>query len=152
MHFHWWWIEKELSWMKKKTNLNRKDELFNDLVKSFKTFRMDSSSTTVAFDGSYCLQVLTNAIWCITSDHLTINEASKQAKEVTPIPRLFEDYVGYSNIKRQKVKAMLLSSELLHSQTQTLYSLLLKWYVKSAGSWKTISGGMQDLENCLNNY
>ena len=113
---------------------------------------MDSSSTTVAFDGSYCLQVLTNAIWCITSDHLTINEASKQAKEVTPIPRLFEDYVGYSNIKWQKVKAMLLPSELLHSQTQALYSLLLKRYVKSAGSWKTISGGMQDLENCLNNY
>ena len=138
--------------MKKKTNLSRKDELFNDLVKAFKISRVDPSSTTVAFDGSYCLQVLTNAIWCITSDHLTINEASKQAKEVTPIPRLFEDYVGYSNIKRQKVKAMLSSSELLHSQTQTLYSLLLKWYVKSAGSWKTISGGMQDLENCLNNY
>ena len=138
--------------MKKKTNLNRKDELFNDLVKSFKIFRVDSSSITVAFDGSYCLHVLTNAIWCITSDHLTMNEASKLAKEVTPIPKLFEDYVGYSNIKRQKVKAMLLSSELLHSQTQALYSLLLKWYVKSAGSWKTISGGMQDLENCLNNY
>ena len=67
--------------MKKKTNLNRKDELFNDLVKSFKTFRMDSSSTTVAFDGSYCLQVLTNAIWCITSDHLTIKrQVSRQKK------------------------------------------------------------------------
>ena len=101
--------------MKKKTNLNRKDELFNYLVKSFKIFRVDSFSTIVAFDGSYCLQMLTNAIWCITNDHLTINEASKQAKEVAPIPKLFEDYVGYNNIKRQKVKAMLLSSELLHS-------------------------------------
>ena len=90
--------------MKKKTNLSRKDELFNDLVKAFKISRVDPSSTTVAFDGSYCLQVLTNAIWCITSYHLTINEARKQAKEVTPIPKLFEDYVGYNNIKRQESK------------------------------------------------
>ena len=45
---------------KKGTNLNRKDELFNDLVKLFKTSQVDFSSVTVASDGSYCLQVLTN--------------------------------------------------------------------------------------------
>ena len=45
---------------KKMTNLNRKDELFNDLVNLFKTSQVGFSSATVAFDGSYCLQVLTN--------------------------------------------------------------------------------------------
>ena len=48
--------------MKKKgTNLNRKDELFNDLVKLFKTYIVDFSSTSVASDNCYCQQVLSNA-------------------------------------------------------------------------------------------
>ena len=48
---------------RKGTNLNRKDESFNDSVKLFKTSRVDFSSTTVVSDGSYCLQVLANALW-----------------------------------------------------------------------------------------
>ena len=131
--------------MKKKDQLNTKDELFNDLVKLFKTSRIDFSSTTVDSDGSYCLQVLTNALWYITNDHLTINEVSKQAKEVTPIPKLFEGYVGYNEIKRKKLNDMPLSSDLLHSHAQALYTLLLKPYVKSTGSWETIPDGIQDL-------
>ena len=137
---------------KKGTNLNRKDELFNDLVKFFKTSPVDFSSPTVSSDGSYCLQVLTNAPWYIKNDHLTIIEASKQAKEVTPIPKLFEGYVGYNEIKKNKVKAMSLSTDLLQLHSQALYYLLLKPYRKSTGSWKTISAGIQDLADCLNNY
>ena len=106
--------------------MNRKDELFSDLVKLFQISRVDFSSTTVASDGSYCLKVLTNALWYITNDHLTTNEASKQEKERTPIPKLFEGYVGYNEIERKKVNAIPLSSDLLHSHTQALYSLLLK--------------------------
>ena len=98
------------------TNVKRKDELFSNLVKLFKTSWVDFLSTTVASNGSYCLQVLTNALWYITNDHSTINEASKQAKEVTVIPKLFKGYVGYNEIKSKKVKAMPLSSYLLHSQ------------------------------------
>ena len=48
---------------KKGNNLNRKDELFKDLVKQFMNFRVDFSSTIVTPDGSYCLQLLTNALW-----------------------------------------------------------------------------------------
>ena len=43
---------------KKGTNLNRKDEIFSDLAKLFKTSRVDFSSTTEASDGFHCLQVL----------------------------------------------------------------------------------------------
>ena len=140
--------------MKKEvTNLNKKDELFNDLVKLFKTSRVDFSSTAVASSGSYFVQVLTNALWYITNDHLTINETTKQAKELTPILKLFEGYIGYYEIKRKKkVKVMPLSSDLLRSHAHALYSLLLKPYVKLTGSWKTISDGIRDLADCLNNY
>ena len=89
---------------KKGSNLNRKDELFKDLVKLFMNFRVDFSSTIVTPDGSYCLQVLTNALWYIINYHLTINKVSKQTKEVFPIPKLFEGYVGYNEIKRKKVR------------------------------------------------
>ena len=70
------------------TNLNRKDELFNDLARWFKTTGVGFPSYTVSSgDGSYCLQVLTNALWYITNDHLTMNEACQHAKG--PIPIIF---------------------------------------------------------------
>ena len=65
-------------------------------------------------DGSYCLQVLASALWYGTNDHVTINEASKKAKEVTLIAKWFEGYIRYNEIKREKVKAMPLSSDSLH--------------------------------------
>ena len=68
---------------------------------------------------------------------------------MTLIPKLFDGYVEYNEIKRKKVNAMPLSSDLLHSYAQVLYSLLLKLYVKSTGSSKTISDGMRDLADCL---
>ena len=92
------------------------------------------------------------ALWYIRNDYLTINEVSKQAKEMTTIPRLFKGYVGYNEIKRDKVKAIPLLSDLIHSHVQALYFLLLKPYAKSTGSWKAISDGIRDLADSLNNY
>ena len=47
---------------------------------------------------------------------------------------------------------MTLSLEVLHLHALALYFFLLKPYLKSTGSWKTISDGIRDLEDCLNNY
>ena len=49
----------------------------------------------MASDSSYYLQMLKNVLWYTANDHLNINEASKLAKEVTPIPKLFKGDVGY---------------------------------------------------------
>ena len=138
--------------MKKGTELNRKDESLINLVELFKTSQVDFSSTKVASDYSYWLQVVTDALWYITNDHLTINEARRQKKEFTPIPKLFEGCVGYNEIKPKKVKAMSLSSDFLHAHAQVLYYLLFNPYVQSTGLRKTLSDGMQDLRDCLNNY
>ena len=138
--------------MKKGTKLNRKDESLINLVELFKTSQVDFSSTTVASDYFYWLQVVTDALWYITNNHLTINEARRQKKEFTPIPKLLEGCVGYNEIKPKKVKTMPLSSDLLHAHAQVLYYLLLKPYVDSTGSWKTLSDEMQDLKDCLNNF
>ena len=84
-------MSKKRAFVKKETNLNKKDELFNDLVKLLKTSRVVFSSTTAASDGSYCLEELTtNVLWYNANDHLTISKASEEAKEVTPIPKLYQ--------------------------------------------------------------
>ena len=67
----------ELKGRKTGSNLYRKDELFNDIWQSFVENGMDFSKTTVSSEDSYCVQVLTNALWYITNDHMTINEARK---------------------------------------------------------------------------
>ena len=70
---------------------------------------------------------------------------------MTPIPKLFKGDVGYkARLKGWKVKTMPLSSDLPHSHAQDLYSLLLKPYVKSTGSWKIISDEIRDLTDYLN--
>ena len=84
-------MSRKRAFVKKETNLNKKDELFNDLVKLLKTSRVVFSSTTAASDGSYCLEELTtNVLWYNANDHLTISKASKETKEVTPIPKFYQ--------------------------------------------------------------
>ena len=68
------------------------------------------------------------------------------------ITKLFGGHAGCNKIKRKKVKTRLLSSELLYSHAQPLHFLLLKPYVTPTGSWKTISAGIRDLADCVNNY
>ena len=133
--------------MKKEvTNLNKKDELFKDLVKLFQTSRVDFSSTAVGSSGSYFVQVLTNALWYITNDHLTIHETTKQAKELTPILKLFEGYIGYYEIKRKKkVKVMPLSSDLLRSHAHALFPVVealreVNWVMENNIRWDTRFG------------
>ena len=106
--------------------LNRKDELFNDIVQSFKENRMDFPQKTALSEGTYCVQVITNALWYITNDHLTVHEARKHSSGLRPIPEMFEKYVGYNDIKRKKMKALPLSADVLNSHSQALYGLLLK--------------------------
>lgn len=68
---------------------------------------------------------------------------------MTPIPKWFEGYVGYNEIKKKKIKAVPLSSDVLHSHDQVLYSMLLKPYVKLTRSWKEISDGIRHLSKQL---
>ena len=132
--------------------LNRKDELFNDIAQSFKENKMDFPQETVLSEGAYCLQVLTNALWYITNDHLTINEARKHSSGLLTIPQMFEIYVGYNDIKRKKMKSLPLSADLLNSHAQALYGLLLKPYMKTSIAWKNASEIIRHLADCLNAY
>ena len=63
---------------------------------------MDFPQKTVLSEGTYCVQVIANALWYITNDHLTVHEARKHSSGLLPIPEMFEKYVGYNDIRRQK--------------------------------------------------
>ncbi|XP_052807870.1 uncharacterized protein LOC128236679 isoform X2 [Mya arenaria] len=75
----------------KSTCHNRKDELYNDVVKLMVQRNLKMHKSSVADEGEYIVQVITNALWCLTNHHLTINDAAKtyrDARNVCAIPRL----------------------------------------------------------------
>ena len=88
----------------------------------------------------------------MTNHHQTINDASQRRKEVLPIPPAFEDYDGFNDFKRKKLKAMQLSQQTLDSHSQALYSLLMKPVLNSSPAWKNASCEIQQLAECLKAY
>ena len=65
-------------------------------------------------DGPYWVQIVTNALWYIKNDHITINDAAKHSKDVNKEPDVFEQYAGYNDIKRKKMKSLPLSKQTLN--------------------------------------
>ena len=98
------------------------------------------------------LQVLCNALWYTTNHHSVINDASKHKKEVLSFPMAFDDYDGYNNIKRKKLKSMPLTATELESHSEALYSLLMKPVVSSSSAWKKAAEEIKQLAACLAAY
>ncbi|XP_070568353.1 uncharacterized protein [Ptychodera flava] len=72
--------------------------------------------------------------------------------EVLPIPPVFEDYYGFNEVKRKKMKSLPLSSMELNSHSQALYSILLKPVMKSSPAWKSMHDNVQQLAECFRTY
>ena len=98
------------------------------------------------------MQVLTNALWYITNDHMTINGAARHSKDVDPVPKIFDPYTGYNEVKRKKLKTIPLAADTLNSHAQALYSLLLKPCAKSSSMWRAFAIDIKNLADCLNGY
>jgi hypothetical protein len=81
------------------------------------------------------LQVLCNSLWYITNQHQTINDAALHKTGVLPVPACFDDYGGFNEKKRKKMKESQLSADQLNSHGQALYSLLLRPVMKSSPEW-----------------
>ena len=80
-------------------------------------------------------QILTNCLWYITNQHLTINNTAVKRQDVKPVPAPFEKYQGYNEYKRKKVKSQPLDQTNLHSHGQALYSILNRPIFKSSQKW-----------------
>lgn len=65
--------------------------------------------------------MLCNALWYITNQHMTINDAACDREAVTPIPAVFDGYQGFNEVKRKKLKQMPLDAGCLKSHAETLY-------------------------------
>ena len=75
-----------------------------------------------------------------------------QNKNVFPVPAVFEQYAGYNEVKRKKLKSQPLSSNELNIHGETLYGLLLKPYINSSPSWKSAAESIKQLADCLIAY
>lgn len=65
--------------------------------------------------------MLCNALWYITNQHLTINDAAHDRQDLTPIPDAFDMYQGFNEVTRKKMKQMTLDAGCLKSHAETLY-------------------------------
>ncbi|XP_052804571.1 uncharacterized protein LOC128234397 [Mya arenaria] len=135
------------------TGLNRKDELFNDIVDLCDKMGAKFSQDTVESDGRYFVQVLCNSLWYITNQMDTINEAARQQKDVNPVPELFYNFCGYNETKRKKQKSQPMSSRGLRSDAECLFGLLNKPYLNSTvGNWPELRLSIEALASCLSSY
>ena len=98
------------------------------------------------------LQVLTNTLWYLTNQHDTINERSRKEKSVLEIPARIDQFQGYNEHKRKKLKAQPLEAEQLKNHSDILYSLCLQPIMRSSESWEASYNDIKLLADCLMSY
>ena len=97
-------------------------------------------------------QVLTNALWYATSHHLTINDRASKEKDVLPVPEEFENFQGYNQYKRKKMKAAQLDKSSLTSHAEALFSLVNKPYIRSTAGLQHVGSEVLKLAQCFSSY
>lgn len=65
----------------------RNDELFNDLVDLLRDLGVGFHDTLADTDGRYIIQSFANALWYITNQHTTINDAACHKQDVIAVPQ-----------------------------------------------------------------
>ena len=95
--------------------------------------------------------MLTKALWCITSHHITIDDAARRSGDVKAVPDLFSAFSGYNDFKRKKVKAGQLSQTDLDSHAGALFGLLNKPYMRLS-FFANVVTDIQLLADCLSSY
>ena len=98
------------------------------------------------------LQVITNALWYITNQHTTIQEAALKRQNVSPVPAFFEKYQGYNDIKRKKCKSQPLDQTRLSSHSHALFSILNRVVFKTNKNWIDFGKLLESLATCLSQY
>ena len=98
------------------------------------------------------LQVLCNALWYVTNQHVAFESASKHLSDVFAVPSLFDSFQGYNDIKRKRTKEMPMTAEQLRSHSEALYSLCLKPIMKSTEAWNDAYLQLKALADCLAGY
>ncbi|KAK7092705.1 hypothetical protein V1264_008410 [Littorina saxatilis] len=136
----------------KTSGLNRKDELYDDVLNYLAAKGADFSQVTADQEGAYFTQVLTNALWYATSHHLTINDRANKVHGVLPIPEEFEQFAGYNEIKRKKIKALQLHKATLSDHAEVLFSLVNKSYMSSTAGLKLVRSEVTKLAMCFSAY
>ena len=93
-----------------------------------------------------------NSLWYVTNQHTVINDAAAQRKDLIEIPPFFENYQGYNDIKRKKVKEQPLSCTLLYSHSQALYSICNRHVMKYNPEWEKMQESIKGVADCFAAY
>ena len=122
--------------------VTRKDELSKEVVKIFVERKIDfpvSAGVKSSKEADYCVAVITNALWYVTNDYHTINNARKHHSSIIPIPKVFENFDGYNDVKRKKMKSLPLDRTTLHSMHKRYTACCFDYVLlpKSGNPWRT---------------
>ena len=100
----------------------------------------------------FVFQVLCNALWYITNQHVVIESASRHKKQVRAVPTVFDRFQGFNEMKRKRLKEAPLQSCQLKSHAEALYALCLKPVMKSTAQWCDAYEQIHGLADCLSSY
>ena len=109
-----------------KADKNQREELYNDLLRDYKSRQLDLPLMTAKTEGKHCLDILSSALWYITNNHQTIEDRCAHVSGLLRVPKAYASYTGYNDIKRKKEKSDYLEREKLFVHSNALHGLLMK--------------------------
>ena len=145
-------ISRKRAYPAEKIGNDRKQELFNDLLQYYRSNKLDFPALTANVEGKHCLDIVTDALWCITNNHQTISDRCAKVKGLIPVPKSYDEFTGYNDIKRKKEKSDQLDQGKLFRNSEALHSLLMKPYMNSSPEWTEEARNIESLAKCLHNY
>ena len=98
------------------------------------------------------MQVITNALWYLTNQHTTINDAADSRPDVLAVPEWILKYSGYNEVKHKKVKSIQMCETDLERHGLALFSLLQKPIINSSPKWKDAGKDITAVAECIMAY
>ena len=86
------------------------------------------------------------------NQHEVIESASRKQASVSSIPVVFDRFQGYNDFERKKLKEAPMSSSVLKSHSEVLYTICLKPVMKTTDAWTDAHLQIKSLADCFTNY
>ncbi len=96
--------------------------------------------------------MVTSALWYITNQHQTFRGASFHSTLVKPVPSVWDDFQGFNDVKRKKVKECPMSRDELLRHARDLKSLCVRPSLDTSDGNRCFRKEIESLSDCLQGY
>ena len=99
----------------------------------------------------FIFQVLNNSLWYVTNQHPVIRDASAHDGSVQCIPDIWDNFQGFNETKRKRMKEQPLSYDILTSHCETILSVVNR-PVFCSPTLKGLKESMELLQQSFHTY